>query len=121
MEVLEQSLGSLSLSTPIPHIDAAEVLANPLDVCRTYLAQILAEIAGCDIGTAYTSIQWPNNISNGDLSVTIPKLRPGCKPVELLAELVNKVGLLVLHQAVSKRLTLRVVSERPRPVRSSSS
>jgi arginyl-tRNA synthetase len=121
MEALEQSLGSLSLSTPIPYIDTAEVLANPLDVCRTYLAQILAEVAGCDINTAYTSIQWPNNISNGDLSVTIPKLRPGCKPAELSAGLVNKVGPPLPYQAMSKGLTLRVVSERPHPVRSSSS
>jgi arginyl-tRNA synthetase len=91
MEALEQSLGSLSLSVPIPEVRVAEVLANPLDVCRTYLAQILAEIAGCDIDAAYRSIQWPNNIFNGDLAVILPKLRPGAKADALAVELMEKV------------------------------
>jgi arginyl-tRNA synthetase len=93
MESLEESLGSLSLSVPIPETEAADVLANPLDVCRTYLAQIMADIAGCDIDAAYKSIQWPNNIFNGDLAVILPKLRPGAKADALAVELMEKVCL----------------------------
>ncbi|KAH7355821.1 hypothetical protein BKA66DRAFT_562864 [Pyrenochaeta sp. MPI-SDFR-AT-0127] len=90
METLEQSLSSLSLEVPIPRIEAAEVLVNPLDLLRTYLAKILAEIAGCNIEAAYKSIQWPNNISNGDLAVILPKLRPGAKADEVAVELMEK-------------------------------
>lgn len=92
METLEQSLTSLNLDVPVPVIEAAEVQVNPLDLFRTYLAKVLAEIAGCDIAAAYRSIQWPNNISNGDLAVILPKLRPGAKADEVAVELMEKVG-----------------------------
>lgn len=90
---LTQLLEGLSISAPISeNIDAA-VLTNPLDLCRTTLAELLAGLVDCDIQTAYKSIQWPNNIFNGDISVTVPKLCPGRKPAELSAQLVDKVGL----------------------------
>lgn len=91
MEALAQSLESLSLSGPVPEVGAAEVLVNPLDLCRSYLAQILADIVGCDVASAYRSIQWPNNIFNGDLAVILPKLRPGAKAEEVAVELMEKV------------------------------
>ena len=91
MDALEQSLGSLNLNVPIPDVKDAEVLANPLDVYRTYLAQVLADAVGCDINVAYKSIQWPNNIFNGDLAVILPKLQPGAKADEVAVELMKKV------------------------------
>ncbi|KAH6844285.1 Arginine--tRNA ligase, cytoplasmic [Alternaria tenuissima] len=90
MDALEQSLGSLNLNVPIPDVKDAEVLANPLDVYRTYLAQVLADAVGCDINVAYKSIQWPNNIFNGDLAVILPKLQPGAKADEVAVELMKK-------------------------------
>jgi arginyl-tRNA synthetase len=93
MEELEQSLGYLTLGAPIPEVKVADVLANPLDVCRTYLAQILADIASCEIDAAYRCIQWPNNIFNGDLAVILPKLQPGTKADSLAVELMEKVRL----------------------------
>ena len=91
MNALEQSLASLSLSVPVPGVKEAELLANPLDIFRTYLAEILAEITGCEVQAAYKSIQWPNNIFNGDLAVILPKLRPGAKSDEVAVELLEKV------------------------------
>lgn len=91
MEALSRSLGSLNLTVPIPEVKDAELLANPLDVYRTYLAEILTKAVGSDIDAAYKSIQWPNNISNGDLAVILPKLRPGAKADEIAAELMKKV------------------------------
>jgi arginyl-tRNA synthetase len=107
MDALEQSLGSLDLSVPIPEVKNAEVLANPLDVYRTYLAQVLADAVGCDIDVAYKSIQWPNNIFNGDLAVILPKLRPGAKADEVAVELMKKVHTFhfrpfILWQSLSK-------------------
>ncbi|KAF7452044.1 Arginyl-tRNA synthetase [Pyrenophora tritici-repentis] len=91
MNALEQSLGSLDLGVPIPQVEGAEVLANPLDIYRTYFGQILAIALDCDISIAYKSIQWPNNISNGDLAVILPKLRPGTKADAVAVELMEKV------------------------------
>ncbi|OAL49148.1 Nucleotidylyl transferase [Pyrenochaeta sp. DS3sAY3a] len=89
MEALEQNLRSFGITTPAVEVDAARVLINPLDLLRSHLANILAGIFGCDISAAYRSIQWPNNISNGDLDVVLPKLRPGVKAGETADELMR--------------------------------
>ncbi|EUC30156.1 hypothetical protein COCCADRAFT_104604 [Bipolaris zeicola 26-R-13] len=70
--------------------NGANPLFNPLDICRSSLAHALSDLVTGDIQDAFKSIQWPNNIFNGDLSVTVPRLQPGCKPDELSAELVDK-------------------------------
>jgi arginyl-tRNA synthetase len=86
-------LKDLSISTPTLEGVQATILSNPLDLCRTTLAELLASIVECDVQTAFRSIQWPNNIFNGDLSVTIPRLCPGRKPAEVSSQLVDKVRL----------------------------
>jgi hypothetical protein len=90
---LVQLLKQLSISTPIPQVMNAVVLSNPLDLCRTTLAELLSGLVDCNLETAYRSIQWPNNIYQGDLSVTVPKLCPGRKPAELSSQLIDKVRL----------------------------
>jgi hypothetical protein len=89
---LAQLLDGIAISTPTAHSVDAAPMSNPLDLCRSVLAELLAELVHCDVQTAYRSIQWPNNIFNGDLSVTVPKLCPGRKPTELSSQLVDKVG-----------------------------
>ena len=74
---LEAQLGGLGLNTPIPGFPDADVLNKPLDISRSYFADILCSIVGCDPVVAYNSILWPNNISNGDLVVILPKLGQG--------------------------------------------
>ena len=91
---LTHLLRALSITAPYSQPVGANSLRNPLDLCRTTLAEILCGLMDCDIQVAYNSIQWPNNISNGDLSVTIPKLCPGRKPAEASAHLVDKVGAI---------------------------
>jgi arginyl-tRNA synthetase len=92
---LQRLLRALSVDETTFSSDSAsgDVLANPLDVFRSVLADLLANILACDPQSAYNSIQWPNNIFNGDLSVTLPKLCPGRKPDETSSELVNKVDM----------------------------
>lgn len=89
---LAQLLKGMAISTPAAHGVSAAPASNPLDLCRSVLAELLAELVDCNAQTAYRSIQWPNNIFNGDLSVTVPKLCPGRKPAELSSQLVDKVG-----------------------------
>lgn len=92
MEVLEHNLGSLDLSVPTVEPGLPDIQSNPLNLLRTYLAHILADITGCDVDAAYKSIQWPNNIFSGDLAVIIPKLRPGVKAETVAFELMEKVS-----------------------------
>lgn len=78
----------------------ADVLSNPLEVYRSVLAALLVTLVDCEESDAYKSIQWPNSIFNGDISVTLPRLRPGCKPAELSSELVDKVWVFHLVKRV---------------------
>lgn len=96
MSTLDQSglsllIESLSISALTAQVAEAHPLSNPLDLCRTTLAELLSGLVDCDVQTAYKSIQWPNNIFNGDLSVTVPRLCPGRKPAESSSQLVDKV------------------------------
>jgi arginyl-tRNA synthetase len=73
---LEVRLEALGLG-PIPQFSHAHVLNNPLDIGRSYLADILGKFVGCDPTIAYNSIKSPKNIFNGDLAVPLPKLFRG--------------------------------------------
>ncbi|ORY16264.1 arginyl-tRNA synthetase [Clohesyomyces aquaticus] len=95
---LETSLGGLSLNVPLPQFDTANVLVNPLDIFRTYLADILCEIAECDHAVAYSSIQPSNNLSLGDVAVILPKLCPGGNANEIAFDLIKKFPPCPLFQ-----------------------
>lgn len=88
---LETSLATLQLSASRAVIESDDVVINPLDLCRRLLAEILSQAVDGSPEAAYKAIQWPNNIYNGDLSVVLPKLRPGSKAAELAIELLQKV------------------------------
>jgi len=62
---------------PIPQFSQAHSLINPLDIGRSYLAEILGHLVDCDSITAYNSIHLSNDISNADFTVILPKLCPG--------------------------------------------
>ncbi|KAF2645757.1 Nucleotidylyl transferase [Massarina eburnea CBS 473.64] len=112
---LETVFAGLSVETPIPQYSDSDVLHNPLDLCRSYLADLLCKVAECKPATAYRSIQWPNNIFGGDLTVTLPKLRPGVKPNEFALDLMNKFpndhSLFLLPMLDGVHLRVFIVSE----------
>ena len=45
---LETLLGHLGLETPVPQLDAANVLAKPVDIYRAYLASLVATALRAD-------------------------------------------------------------------------
>jgi hypothetical protein len=107
MEGLEQSVTALGLSAPPVAIDESfQPFTNPLELCRTHLASILARIVQCSQDDAHKSIQWPNNIFNGDLAVVLPKLKPGIKVDKLAVEIMEKV--LLLHTTAVKNTAATV-------------
>jgi arginyl-tRNA synthetase len=93
-DVLEDCLAGLNLNMPTCSLDTSQALANPLDLYRSYLATILAALVDCNDEDAFKSIQWPNNIFNGDLAVVLPKLQPGAKADKLAVALLQKVLVL---------------------------
>lgn len=88
---LEARLAGLGLNVPIPTFAGADVLNKPLDIARSYLADILRKSAVCDAAAAPGAIAWPNNIDNGDLVVILPKLTHGTKPKELGFKIMEQV------------------------------
>lgn len=115
---LEQWLDHLFISEMETGTNGANPLFNPLDICRSSLAHALSDLVTGGIQDAFKSIQWPNNIFNGDLSVTVPRLQPGCKPDELSVELVDKVSSLSCVESFKTNAT--IVPERPWSLRTSS-
>lgn len=88
---LEVHLGGLGLKLPIPHFPTADVLNKPLDIGRSYLADILCSLVKCDPMNAYDAIHWPGDIFNGDLAVILPKLCHGAEVNALASDLLRKV------------------------------
>jgi len=93
---LETALGRLGLKTPIPMFAAANVLNNPLDIARSYLADALLSLVEADPAKVYDSIQSsPNDTAAGDLCVKLPKFSPKDSDVEEFGfELMQKVRVL---------------------------
>ncbi|OLN97805.1 Arginine-tRNA ligase, cytoplasmic 1 [Colletotrichum chlorophyti] len=75
IEGLQSSLEKLSLDSPLPSFPGAGVLVRPLDIFRSYIAQIVAEVVGCDPAVAYEAIQSTAAISMGDLAIILPRLK----------------------------------------------
>ncbi|KAH0423456.1 arginyl-trna synthetase [Colletotrichum camelliae] len=86
---LHSSLERLSLDTPLPSFPPADVLVRPLDIFRSYIAKIVAEVTGCDPSLAYEAIQTTAAISMGDLAVILPRLKIKAN-AEVAAELLAK-------------------------------
>lgn len=93
---LEASLEKLNLNVPIPHFASADVLNKPLDLVRSYLADILSSLAEADRTAAYNSISLSNDPLHGDLTVVLPRLCPGAKAGELAKDLIKKVRIKLL-------------------------
>lgn len=71
---LEALLERLGIKVPIPQFTSANALKRPLDIGRSYLAEILCGLLDCGPEIAYKSIHWPNDIFSSDLAVILPKL-----------------------------------------------
>ena len=89
---LEACLARLGLDVPIPTFEGADVLNKPMDIARSYLADILRKLTGCSTAAAPGAIVWSHNIDNGDLVVILPKLTThDTKPQELGFKIMEQV------------------------------
>jgi len=84
---------------PIPEFADAHVLNKPLDIVRSYLAEILSSLTECDALTAFKSIHWPNDIFISDLTVPLPQLKHGADPDALAVDLMKRVTPSLLYIA----------------------
>ena len=88
---LETLLAEIGLG-PVPSFQAADVLHNPMDLYRSYLAADFQQLVDSDPDLVYKAIQPPITIQDGDLDIVLPRLKlPGGNPKELAAELLRQV------------------------------
>ncbi|KAE9375792.1 arginyl-tRNA synthetase [Stipitochalara longipes BDJ] len=88
---LEAFLAEIGLG-PVPSFEAADVLHNPLDLYRSYLAADFHQLVDSDPDLVYKAIQPPNTIQDGDLDIVLPRLKlSGSSPKELAGELLRQI------------------------------
>lgn len=92
LEGLQAKLKSLGLESFVPKYANSQVLQNPIDIYRSYLADILTPLIGVGSQLIYDSLQWTNSLNHGDLVLVVPKLRlKGVKPADYALNLESKV------------------------------
>jgi arginyl-tRNA synthetase len=88
---LQALLEGIGVERPIPSFPQADVQNSPMDIYKSYLAEILVQLTECDAQVAYESIQLPNDF--GDLVVVLPRLRiKDVIPNDLGIDLKQRVG-----------------------------
>lgn len=89
---LEDLLGKVGLDTPVPAFPGADIVHNPQDIFRAYLADTLQRLLNCDRAIAYDAIQPSNVTGMGDLVIVSPRLRlRDVKPKDLVSDLAHRV------------------------------
>ncbi|KAI1459767.1 arginyl-tRNA synthetase [Annulohypoxylon moriforme] len=78
IEGLEALLRELDVGVPIPTFVKSDTLRKPIDIYRSYLADMASKTLGCDAGLAYEAIRNANYMKdNSDLTLILPKLKLG--------------------------------------------
>jgi len=91
---LNALLSSLGLSEQITKFPDSAPEANPIDIFRCYIAEVLAKISGVDSALIYPALEWTNQFEKGDLILAVPRLRvKGKAPADLATEWAEKVYL----------------------------
>ncbi|KAI1067961.1 hypothetical protein LB507_004500 [Fusarium sp. FIESC RH6] len=89
---IENLLDKAGLHTPIPEYPGADIVHNPQDIFRVYLADTIQKLTDCDRQIAYDAIQTSNVTGMGDLVVVAPKLRiQNTNHEELAKDLLQKL------------------------------
>lgn len=89
---IENLLGRVGLDTPIPEFPGADIVHNPQDIFRVYLADTLEKLLHCDRMVAYDAIQTSNVTGMGDLVIVAPRLRlKDVRPEDLVKDLLQRV------------------------------
>jgi arginyl-tRNA synthetase len=76
---------------PIPSFAASDVLNDPIDICRSYLAEYFQQLVERGPDLIYNAIQPPSTTVDGDLDIVLPRLKLPGAPKELAGELIKKV------------------------------
>ncbi|KAH7156416.1 hypothetical protein EDB81DRAFT_646578 [Dactylonectria macrodidyma] len=89
---LQDLLGKAGLDTPVPDFPGSDIVHNPQDIFRAYLADTLQKLVEVDKAVAYDAIQPSNMTGMGDLVIVSPRLRlKDIKPKDLVSDLAHRL------------------------------
>ncbi|KAI5467461.1 hypothetical protein BGZ63DRAFT_344698 [Mariannaea sp. PMI_226] len=89
---LTDLLGKVGLDTPVPEFPGGDIVHNPQDIFRAYLADTLQKLVNCDRVVAYEAIQPSNVTGQGDLVIISPRLKlKDVKPKDLVTDLAHRL------------------------------
>ncbi|KAK7404124.1 hypothetical protein QQX98_010082 [Neonectria punicea] len=89
---IQDLLGRAGLDTPVPEFPGGDIVHNPQDIFRAYLAETLQKLVDCDRVVAYDAIQPSNMTGMGDLVVVSPRLRlKDVRPKDLVSDLAHRL------------------------------
>ncbi|RDW59891.1 putative arginyl-tRNA synthetase [Coleophoma cylindrospora] len=90
-EMLSEKLKSLSVTAPLTKFPNCHPEVNTVDIYRSHLTTILADVTGVDSSVIYPALQWTQTLEKGDMVLPVPALRvKGKKPNELAEEWLSK-------------------------------
>lgn len=96
MEALGQAFSSLGLDNSASSEAWRQNFTRPIEAYRMCLVKHLSETLDLEEEVVQKCVSWPNNIDNGDLTVVLPKLRPGVKANETAVEVIQKVHIVTI-------------------------
>jgi arginyl-tRNA synthetase len=88
---LESLLGRLGMNLPVPEFPGVNIQNNPLDIVRSYLADILCGLTSCNRDVAFHSIQPASGIADGDVAIRLPIIKHTADYDEFGLDLKKKV------------------------------
>ncbi|EEH33060.2 arginyl-tRNA synthetase [Paracoccidioides lutzii Pb01] len=101
---LETLLQSLGLTVPIPAFSAANVVVNPIDIYRCYVADVVKQAVGCGEDIAFNAIQRTQVLAHGDVALIAARLRlKGDNIGQVAAYLSSKLFALPLISCPSSK------------------
>ncbi|QSS61210.1 arginyl-tRNA synthetase [Histoplasma capsulatum] len=90
---LETHLQDLGLEIPIPAFPTANIISNPVDLYRCYVAEVVKQVVNCNEDIAYNSIQRTQVLAHGDVVLVVARLRlKGVNIDQVAVDLSNKYG-----------------------------
>ncbi|KAF3481831.1 arginyl-tRNA synthetase [Arthroderma uncinatum] len=91
LQGLESLLQALGVQTPVPRFTRANVVSSPIDIYRSYVANTIHKLTGCNEEVAYDAVQWASAATNADLMLVTARLKiKGTNPNQLAQDLVSK-------------------------------
>lgn len=111
IQQLAERVDGLTLDSVANNYPNAHPEANPLDLYRAHISNVMAEISGVARDIIYPVVNWTATLDKGDFVIAVPALRiKGSKPDALAAEWADKVRTASIELCVGNPANYQFLS-----------